>query len=52
MKIVKLAKTELGLLLARLGGFTVENPRQVERRADYLKKVKKLVSIKKKGEQA
>ena len=52
VKMKSVAKTEIGLLLTRLGGFTMENPRQAERRADYLKKVKKLVAIKQKGEKA
>ncbi len=47
---MKVAKTELGLLLSRWGAFTVENPRQAKRRAAYLKKVKKLVASKQKGE--
>lgn len=51
MKIPNVSKTELGLLLARLSGLTVENPRQAKRRADYLKKVRKLVRAKK-GRQA
>jgi len=47
MKIQNVAKTGIGLLLARLRGLTIENPRQAERRAEYLKKVRKLVRTKK-----
>lgn len=49
MNMTKVSKTKLGLLLARLRGFTVENPRQGESRAAYLKKVKKLVRAKQKA---
>jgi len=48
VKVRKLAKTELGRLLACLREISdVKNPNQAKRRAAYLKKVKKLVLLKK-----